>query len=48
MPFSKAVFIAGEPIFVARDSDADTMEAKRLELENTLNDLTTRADKFFN
>jgi len=47
LPFSKGVFIAGEPVIVERGSDERTMEEKRLELERSLNELTRRADSFF-
>ncbi len=46
-PFSKGVFVAGEPIYVERSSDDGQMEEKRLELEASLIDLTVRADMFF-
>lgn len=44
MPFSKGVLYWGEPIYVARDADAETLEAKRLELETRLNAMTAEAD----
>ncbi len=46
-PFTKIVFVCGEPISVDRDSDSDEMEAKRLELEKSLIDVTDKADRYF-
>lgn len=46
-PFTKGVFICGEPIYVDADADNTRMEAARLDLENALNELTARADDFF-
>lgn len=46
-PFTRGVFICGEPIPVAKDSDADEMEEARRRLEDRLNDLTERADRYF-
>lgn len=44
-PFSRAVFKWGAPIYVPRDADPALMEAKRLELETTLNTLTDELDE---
>ena len=38
------VFLWGDPIYVPRDADAETMEAKRLEVEEAMNALADRAD----
>jgi lysophospholipid acyltransferase (LPLAT)-like uncharacterized protein len=46
-PFTRGVFICGEPIYVDREMDAAGMEAARAGLEQTLNELTARADNFF-
>lgn len=43
-PWSHGFFLWGAPIWVPRDADADQLEAKRLELETTLNQLTAQAD----
>lgn len=43
LPYSKLVFVGGDPIFVPRDADANMLEAKRLELETTLNAATVKA-----
>ena len=47
LPFSRGVFMYGDPIFVNRDADDRIMETKRLELEESLNRLTDRADGYF-
>lgn len=44
LPFSRGVFLWGDPIEVPRDADAATLEAKRVEVEETMNALTDRAD----
>lgn len=46
-PFTRARIVYGEPLFVPKDADASVLEAKRLELENTLNEITRRADAPF-
>jgi len=46
-PFSKGVFIWGEPIVVDPDGDRTHMEEKRALLEKRLNELTERADHYF-
>jgi hypothetical protein len=46
-PFSKGVFIWGEPVEVDQHGDRDHLEEKRILLENRLNDLTERADHYF-
>ncbi|MBF0304847.1 MAG: lysophospholipid acyltransferase family protein [Alphaproteobacteria bacterium] len=45
LPFTRGVFLWGEPILVARDADSETREAARLRLESALNDLTAEADR---
>lgn len=47
MPFSRGVFILGDPIWVPEDSDDNLIEKKRLELEEQLNILTERADRYW-
>jgi len=47
-PFSKGVFMWGEPIEVDPHGDRPHLEEKRILLENRLNDLTERADHYFN
>jgi len=44
LPFSRGVFLWGDPIEVPRDADSATLEAKRLEVEKAMNVLTDRAD----
>ncbi|MBI2413704.1 MAG: lysophospholipid acyltransferase family protein [Deltaproteobacteria bacterium] len=46
-PFSKGVFICGEPILVDAKSGPEEMEASRVKLEETLNKLTREADGYF-
>lgn len=46
-PFSKGVFIWGEPVYVDADGDRAHLEEKRLLLEKRLNQLTEMADRYF-
>ncbi len=46
-PFSRGVFIWGEPLLVPRQMDGHTFEQKRLLLEKTLSEITDRADRRF-
>ena len=46
-PFSKGVFIWGEPVYVDPNGDRTHLEEKRLLLERRLNELTERADHYF-
>jgi len=46
-PFSKGVFIWGEPIHVDPNSDRTHLEEMRLLLERSLNELNERADHYF-
>jgi hypothetical protein len=43
LPFSRAVCAVGEIVEVPPDADDDLLEAKRLEVENALNEATDRA-----
>ena len=45
LPFSRGVFIWGEPVRVARDADAAVQEAARKLLEERLNAITAAADR---
>ena len=45
MPFSRACFLWGRPIWVPKESDKDQIEAKRVELETALNELGDEADQ---
>jgi len=47
-PFSKGVFIWGEPIHVNPDGDRAHLEEKRFLLECRLNELMEKADHYFN
>jgi lysophospholipid acyltransferase (LPLAT)-like uncharacterized protein len=46
-PFSRGVFIWGDPIHVDPKGDRTHLEEKRLLLENRLNDITEQADHYF-
>jgi lysophospholipid acyltransferase (LPLAT)-like uncharacterized protein len=46
-PFSKGVFIWGEPVYIDPDGDRTHLEEQRLLLEQRLNQLTERADRYF-
>ena len=45
LPFSRGVYLWGQPIHVAADADEATMERSRLLLEERLNALTADADR---
>lgn len=45
MPFSRGVFIWGEPIHVPRDADAAALERYRIRIEDELNRITAEADR---
>tara|TARA_B100002052_G_scaffold262847_1_gene257582 strand:- start:572 stop:886 length:315 start_codon:yes stop_codon:yes gene_type:complete len=44
-PFSRGVFVWGEPLHVDRNANADAMEAARIELEERMNAITRDADE---
>jgi lysophospholipid acyltransferase (LPLAT)-like uncharacterized protein len=46
-PFSKGVFVWGDPVLVSRDGDQAHLEEKRALLEKRLNHLTEEADHYF-
>ena len=46
-PFSRGVFIWGEPIYVDPQGDRTHLEEKRRLLEKRLNELTEQADRYF-
>lgn len=43
LPFSRLAMVFGKPIWVPRDADEATLEAKRIEVENALNAAVERA-----
>ncbi len=43
LPYSKIAYVIGEPIWVPRDADEETLERCRLEIEAGLNAVTERA-----
>lgn len=46
-PFTKGVFICGSPITVDRNSSDDELEEKRVLLQNSLMEITEKADGYF-
>jgi len=44
-PWSRGLFLWGAPLWVPADGDASELEAKRIELETLLNQLTAEADE---
>ena len=47
MPFSRGLFIFGNPIWVPEDSDEMIIERKRIELEEELNIITEKGDRYW-
>ena len=45
LPFSRACFAWGEPIWVPADASRVQLEAKRVEVEGALNKLSDEADR---
>ena len=45
LPFSKAVFVVGEPYYVTGGLDEENIEFHRVELERRLTNLTKEADE---
>lgn len=44
-PFSRGLFLYGDPLWVSREADDASLEATRLELETVLNRLTDQAEQ---
>jgi lysophospholipid acyltransferase (LPLAT)-like uncharacterized protein len=44
LPFTRGVIVWGEPIYVARDADAEALETARLTVEAGLTSVTHTAD----
>ncbi len=44
LPFSRAIFMYGEPIYVSRDED---VEKARRKVEHAMNAVATRAENFW-
>jgi lysophospholipid acyltransferase (LPLAT)-like uncharacterized protein len=44
-PFSRGLFLYGNPLWVSREADDASLEATRLELETVLNRLTEQAEQ---
>ncbi len=47
LPFSRSVFVFGEPVHVPRDIDEGIFKEKRQLLERRLREITDRADRYF-
>lgn len=47
-PFSRGLFVWGQPLWVMSDVDEAQLEAKRIELETLLNQLAAQADEAMN
>ncbi len=45
-PFSRGIYIWGEPLAVPRDADGEMLEAARRSLERSLNEITAAADRY--
>ena len=45
LPFGRGIFLWGDPVNVPNDADEAVMESRRIELENSLIELTGRADR---
>jgi len=45
LPFSKGALVFGEPIYVPRDADPETLEAARLSVETALNAVFDEAER---
>lgn len=45
LPFSRGVFVWGQPILISRNADTSTLEACRQEIERALNIVTAEADR---
>jgi lysophospholipid acyltransferase (LPLAT)-like uncharacterized protein len=44
-PFSRGLFLYGDPLRVSREADEASLEASRLQLESVLNRLTEQAEE---
>ena len=44
-PFSRGLFLYGNPLWILREADGASLEATRLELETVLNRLTEQAEQ---
>jgi hypothetical protein len=47
LPFAKGIILVGSPILPPPDPDEATLEGARLVLEESLNQLTAEADRYF-
>lgn len=44
-PFSRGLFLYGDPLWVSREADGASLEATSLQLETVLNRLTDQAEE---
>jgi lysophospholipid acyltransferase (LPLAT)-like uncharacterized protein len=44
-PFSRGLFLYGDPLWVSREADETSLEAARCQLETVLNRLTDQAEQ---
>jgi lysophospholipid acyltransferase (LPLAT)-like uncharacterized protein len=47
LPFNSLVYLCGEPVSVSSTAGKDEIEAARVEVENRLNELTNRIERYF-
>jgi lysophospholipid acyltransferase (LPLAT)-like uncharacterized protein len=47
LPFNTLLYFCGEPVYVTPDADAETLEAKRKELEDNLMNLVRRSEEYY-
>jgi lysophospholipid acyltransferase (LPLAT)-like uncharacterized protein len=45
LPFSRGIFLWGDPIYVPRDADNDTVQKTVMQVEEALNQMTEEADR---
>jgi hypothetical protein len=45
LPFSRGIFLWGDPIRIPRDADDDTVQKTVMQVEDALNRLTDEADR---
>ncbi len=45
LPFSKGVFVWGDPLFVSRDADESALEKAKIDLTKSLCDVSNKADQ---
>ncbi len=48
LPFNRLVYFCGEPVTVSGTAGKNEIEAARIEVENRLNELTDKVERYFN